>query len=66
MVHSSIKSAVTKMKTMNYLERTFSITFLLARFYVLELSKPNIVSLPPLNAAFFGGGERGEGRQVIN
>ena len=65
MVHSSIKSAVTKMKTMNYLERTFSITFLLARFYVLELSKPNIVSLPPLNAAFLGG-ERGEGHQVIN
>ena len=65
MVHSSIKSAVTKMKTKNYLERTFSITFLLARFYVLELSKPNIVSLPPLNAAFFWG-ERGEGHQVIN
>ena len=65
MVHSSIKSAVTKMKTKNYLERTFSITFLLARFYVLELSKPNIVSLSPLNAAFFWG-EWGEGRQVIN
>lgn len=60
MVHSSIKSAVTKMKTKNYLERTFSITFLLARFYVLELSKPNIVSLPPLNAAFFWGGGSGE------